>query len=511
MFKPKTSIIRSIFISALFWLFPLLALISSNLGQIQLNSSVRLILISIVVSIVITLITSKLFQSWDKGLLFSCLLALLFTTYGHIYFEIEKISIGSFVIGRHRYLILLYIALLIVGSYLIFRIKVVRQNRINILIPVACVFVIIPGFQIASYLVQQSANTPYENTKATVKPISRDDQLPDIYLFVLDGYGRSDLLKKDFAYDNSEFLNLLSDEGFYLATCSQSNYTSTWFSIASMLNMNYLEAMSPLNGETRTVLTMVPYIKHSIVRKELESKGYTTVAFETGFGFTEITDSDVYFQPANANLIRILTGRMNAFELFYLRTTIVSAWMDLTGISADDIEKSIKLTRQDYIYSALQNEVIKIKSPKFVFAHILTTHKPFVYYQRSFDQDPVVSQLDADFRGYHDTLVYSDKMMSQIIQKIILSSKVPPIIIVTGDHGPPVALESRQQRAQNIYAIYLGGRKSDQLHPTMTPVNSFRIVFDSVFNEQYPILPDKSFAGEDRNKLIQIENPCTSQ
>jgi hypothetical protein len=359
-------------------------------------------------------------------------------------------------------------------------------------------------------VIRQSVSALSVSAENSAGTITSDIQLPDIYFFVLDGYGRSDLLKDNFAYDNSKFINFLSDNGFYVAKCSQSNYTSTWFSVASMLNMDYLESMPPLNGETRSVVSMIPYIKHSIVRNELESMGYKTVAFETGFGFTEITDADKYLQPTKANLFRKLSGRVNSFELLYLQTTPVSARMDLSGISSEDIEKLIKIERQDYIYSALQNEVLKINSPKFVFAHILTTHKPFVYEQRSYDQDPVVSQLGAQSRGYHDALVYSDNMMPRIIQKILSSSKMPPVIVITGDHGPSVK-STLEKPVANLYAIFLGGHSNDLLHSTMTPVNTFRIVFDSVFSKKYPLLPDNSFAGEQRDHLTQVQNPCITQ
>ncbi len=39
--------------------------------------------------------------------------------------------------------------------------------------------------------------------------------LTDIYFIVLDGYGRSDVLKEFYEYDNSDFLRGLKEKGFY--------------------------------------------------------------------------------------------------------------------------------------------------------------------------------------------------------------------------------------------------------------------------------------------------------
>lgn len=501
-----------IFISTTFWIYPVLSLISTNLGQIQLNASFRLILVSIIVSIGLLFLAGKLLKSLEKGLLFSCFLSILFSTYGQIYFEIEKLSIGNFLIGRHRYLILLYIVLLIAGAYWIYRIKEIRQKHINFLIPVALLLLVMPSYPIVDYLARQSTASPATSKASQSSKSSANMQLPDIYLLILDGYGRSDLLKESFGDDNSNFLNFLSSKGFYIVRCSQANYTRTWYSIASMLNMNYLDAMPPINGETREVPWMVPYIKHSIVQSKLKAMGYRTVAFETGFGFSEMTDADIYLQPSDQNVLKVISGNVNAFELLYLRTTIFSAWMDLSGISTDEIENTIKLERENFIYSALQNDVPKMEGPKFVFAHILTTHYPFVYPDKSFDQDPVVSQFGSRTRGYHDSLVYSDKMMTPIIETILNSSKTPPVIIITGDHGPSIKLEA-ENAVQNIDAIFLGGQKTDLLYPTITPVNIFRVVFDTVFNEDYPLLPDQSFVMDFKHKkqLVRVENICAGQ
>jgi hypothetical protein len=65
---------------------------------------------------------------------------------------------------------------------------------------------------------------------------------PDIYYIILDGYGRSDVLKK-YGYDNSDFLNSLRDLGFYVADCAQSNYAQTKLSLTSSLNFNYVDAL----------------------------------------------------------------------------------------------------------------------------------------------------------------------------------------------------------------------------------------------------------------------------
>jgi hypothetical protein len=59
---------------------------------------------------------------------------------------------------------------------------------------------------------------------------------PDIYYFILDGYGREDVLKEDFDFDNAEFLSALRDRGFEVADQATANYPATIISVSSAVN-----------------------------------------------------------------------------------------------------------------------------------------------------------------------------------------------------------------------------------------------------------------------------------
>jgi hypothetical protein len=65
-------------------------------------------------------------------------------------------------------------------------------------------------------------------------------KLPDIYYIILDGYARSDAMRRLFDYDNSPFLESLERKGFYVARRSTANYCQTPLSPSSYLNMSYL-------------------------------------------------------------------------------------------------------------------------------------------------------------------------------------------------------------------------------------------------------------------------------
>src|SRR5690606_9774336 len=64
--------------------------------------------------------------------------------------------------------------------------------------------------------------------------------VPDIYYVIMDGYARSDTLKRDYGYDNSQFEGFLKEKGFHVIEDSRSNYRWTFLSLASSLNMEHL-------------------------------------------------------------------------------------------------------------------------------------------------------------------------------------------------------------------------------------------------------------------------------
>jgi len=74
-----------------------------------------------------------------------------------------------------------------------------------------------------------------------------------------------------------------------------------------------------------------------------------------------------------------------------------------------------------------------------------------------------------------------------ILPGLIANSKVHPIIIIQGDHG------TKLDHFPILNAYYLPGAGKEKLYPTISPVNSFRLIFDTYFGAHYDLLPDVSY------------------
>jgi hypothetical protein len=317
---------------------------------------------------------------------------------------------------------------------------------------------------------------------------------PDVYFIVVDMYTRHDVLSEVYQYDNTPFLDSLRDLGFLVVDCSQSNYSQTEMVLASTLNMSYLDQMGDLEPSTKGSSDLRHWIQDNSVMGAFKTLGYKLVAFETGYPFSEFQFADYYLSPESG--ITSHPGRMNTFEALFLKTTLSLALTDfaqtLPPVLVPDTSQPLETKRQQVLYDLQQLENIphEIPGPKFIFAHILALHEPYVF---SADGQaatfPENMNTEQNYAAYRDQVEFINNRLVTILQNIIQHSDPRPIIILQGDTGP--GLVSHSGRMANLSAFYLPGYEQS-ITPGLTPVNNFRLVFDQYFGANLGMLPDRS-------------------
>lgn len=499
--------------AVLIWIYGLAAYWQVNLGQANPAAGIRPALLVLALAGLVWASNRLWLRNWQRAALLTAWWGVLFSAYGHIYMRIENWAPGGIILGRHRYLVIAWALLAGLGAFLVHRLRRDLNSLTRVLNLVSVVLVAMPLIQGGLYFFNQRSAAAIENNQAAAASpaLTAPAELPDIYFIVLDAYGRQDLLKRTYAYDNSEFIDFLRSEGFYVADCSHSNYNHTWFSVATTFNMDYLDQL----GENGKKPRPAEIIKHSRVRSLLGSLGYRMVAFETGYDFIDVSDADVYYQSdQSGRLGSLLTAPVNAFELMYLRTTLATAVLEMNHISEDQIELAVKKDKMEFTYAQLA-DVPQLDSPKFVYAHINTTHPPFPYAlsaeERKADEQtsPGVVDLGAQTRLYHESIIISNQKMERLIHTLLTDSKTPPIIILEGDHGPFLS-NTRDHIFENLSAYYFPDGNYASLYPEISPVNSFRVVLNQFFGASYDRLPDVSYYSDTRDtwNFDEIPNTC---
>jgi hypothetical protein len=308
---------------------------------------------------------------------------------------------------------------------------------------------------------------------------------------------RSDALKRDLGYDNSEFVAALEQMGFFVPACTRTNYDFTIGSLTATLNMDYLDTLrTDLDAHNLKNLPAARLIKKSRVRYALETLGYRMVAFDSGYEWSRIRDADVYLALGKDNFS---IQSLQPFEALFLKSTLLRLFTDytiLTGQGNFNLAPSqfnVHINLERFILSTLPG-LAKDPTPKFVFAHILIPHWPYTFLpDGSIRSDPAyysTEDLPLSLRdaGYVDSVQFINDQMLSILERIIADSPTPPVIVVMGDHGL-----SDENRTQNFAAIYLPNSDESSLYHTITTVNYFRIVLNSIFNAGLPLLPDISY------------------
>lgn len=476
--------------------YAVLALLSHNIEEIKPSVGTRALVISLGASLLLLLILRLFVHNWQRAAILATITLTLFFTYGHVYDFLEQSNLLGINLGRHRFLAPLWLLIWIGSIWWVVRQKRDFSRWTQALNTIAIVSLLFPLVQLGLFNARLlAASSSHKAQASTSTPLSlpKDQNAPDIYYIILDAYSRDDTLHDIYHLDNTPFLNQLEQSGFYVARCSQSNYSQTQLSLSSSLNFNYLETLSSYyTPGNNTRVGIEDFIRHNAARQNLEQLGYKIVAFETGFKNTQWEDADLYLSPNSNPLsnMQVLNG-INSFEVMLLRTTAGLLLMDSTTalprILHTDFDNPQKIHRDLILYDLDQlYNLPEVPGPKFVFAHMIIPHPPYV-----FGPDGEYINYDReDIPAYRDQVTYINKRILSVVQHIIATSSTPPIIILQGDHGGVITAPDDRMKIFNAYYLPDGGEKN--LYPGITPVNSFRVIFDTYFGANYKLLKDTS-------------------
>jgi hypothetical protein len=341
---------------------------------------------------------------------------------------------------------------------------------------------------------------------------------PDIYFIVLDGYGRSDILQQLYYYDNSEFVEYLKQKGFVVPENSHSNYPKTALSVTSILNMEYIETLLPELKPSHIWWLMSPWLDHNRVRNSLEKIGYTSVSISTDWSITDNPTADHYLKSQPIILSDL---EMYMFGVTPLKT-LQPIIQDIASVPTFEAHRRIQIG----VLNALVKST-EIPGPKFVFAHIILPHPPFVFSSNGAPinpEYPFTLNDASDYKGtteqYRDQYIgqiqFLNSKLKKVIESILQNSQNPPIILLQADHGPGMltnfgsaANTCLSERLSVFSAYYLPPVGQGIIPDNITPVNLFRIIFNEYFSAHLPMLEDAEYFPKHVLQIYDLEDVTT--
>ncbi len=415
----------------------------------------------------------------------------LFFFYGHIFILLDNLQ--KDVDLSHLFLLIPFFILFGLGSYYFIKTKkplnkaTMIVNVIGISLIMISLVSIVEGYMASNLFLNDSSVDAEENPIL----VTNVENHPDIYYIILDGYAGSKSLQINNNYDNSEFINFLTKKGFYIPAESLSNYKYTLESIPSILNMKYVNYLGEENGigaEEKKILQELA--RDSAVLQKFESKGYTIFNIQGEWKPTGTQMKHVDYQYCGED-----NFANSDFGMLLIRTTMFNP-IHVDMLSGDVRDKKL------CSFSELIKMVERNDKPKFVFAHIIIPHPPYVFGPNGEAINPkILTQTNPseslNKKQYLGQLEFANKKMQDIIEKLT-TTDTPPVIIIQSAHGRRVGDFTNDYekylKNYNILKAYLFPEKGMNLKfETTTSVNTFRILFNLYFDEQYELLEDKIY------------------
>ncbi|MBI3138806.1 MAG: hypothetical protein HYZ15_09500 [Sphingobacteriales bacterium] len=313
---------------------------------------------------------------------------------------------------------------------------------------------------------------------------------PDIYLIIADGYPGRETLDSCFRFDNSHFENELRNRGFYIVDSSRSNYNFTTYSLASMLNMEYLPGLEGRYSSKKDLALCYRTISRNNTFRYLKSLGYSihNLSIFDLENDPSVTVPTFLPRKTESILSQTLTSRLEKEIGFHLATTLKLPGI-IKMLRTHNLKNNQKLLKKTAELSA-QNS----KTPRFVYTHLIMPHHPYYFDStgRAITADSLTDDQAMDPAAFISYLKYSNRELLGLVDSIRNNSPQPPVIFLMSDHGfrefrEPV---NHRFRFYTLNAIYYPDSNYSGLYKGMSNINQFRLFFNSHFRQGLPLLKD---------------------
>jgi hypothetical protein len=376
-----------------------------------------------------------------------------------------------------------------------------------VLSAIAVVMVVTPLWRIAAFEWRNNdARAVYQPVRATADmsrfwpPAASADvgatRPPDIYHFVFDRYGSAEMLARHYGVERSAD-GFLQERGFYVAPKSHSNYLKTGQSVASTFYMDYLDLLADdprVDGSNwHPIFAMLD--DHRVGRL-LRAQGYSLLQFGSWWTGTHHSTAADENHPHG----------FDEFAMYYLRQTVlrtaagVLPRAPLSMLLDWDNAQCLRVARQVEQIKAIETR----DRPVHVFAHFLVPHDPFVFGPDGRCLTLEEANARGGTQGYVDQVAYANRIIEDIVTAL-QDRRPQPVILIQADEGPypdrdygvpwqNAPAEELRIKTGIQSAFYFPDGDYRLLAPDITPVNSYRTLFNKYFGTRYPKLPDRIYA-----------------
>jgi hypothetical protein len=499
-----------------FALFPVLSLYSSNIHETPADQVVLPLVVAAAITLFIQVAARLLLKNGDRvGIVLSAAV-LIFFLYGHMLRVVEAVRLPGPAVALAVTTTLFFLAVVWLTARTGRDLGAVTK-LLNVLSLSLLVVVLVP---ILLHAVQTIGERDYSRLPALdpgvpAASIGAGPNPPDVYYLVFDRFGSEGSIKEFCGLDTAPFFVALRERGFHVIEHARPNYPKTSHSLASSMNMEYLTFLEEAGITPATDYGPL----HQMMRGD-----YRVARFLRGQGY-HYYHVGSWYSPTASNRYAERNFRfqkLSEFASILYESTVLYSLVDLVT-HVDD--RMMQYQSIGYVFERLAAMPAE-RGPRFVFAHVLLPHTPYVIDADGSFLPRSVRDERSDEVNYANQVRFASSAILDLVDTLIRDSATPPIIILQADEGPHPIRYVETEAGKHIEhpfswrnitdaevrikfgilgAIYLPGTDAGQdLTPERTSVNTFRIVFNHVFGTRFPLLPDACYTPLDSRHLYEF-------
>jgi hypothetical protein len=483
--------------------FAVLFLFAENIAdQLVLDPLWMPLAVSVIGAVVALVIATAVTRDLVRGGLLASLLVVLFFSFGHVWISLSELLPSRWL------LVAAYAVAAVAGAALIWRGGRWTGNLSQFLNAAAVALVLLNAFRIFGFTVGSQLAAEEGTAASAVASADASRGRPDVYFIVFDRYANSETLDRIYGFDNGPFLRSLEDRGFTVADDSWSSYFRTAPSLLSTLSMEYLDG-EVFREEDTDPPTMAP------INRRLQARLPVPATFKSlGYEYVHIGS---WWNPTSRNEdadVSMTYESHSEFSTALMNTTALSLLQppEQTDQEPETLDRSDLVRRHTLFELDRIEEAFRRPGPTFVFAHVLVPHPPYVFREDGSMTTADERRLVPEEELYEDQLRYTNERILSLVDRALdVPAADEPVIILQADEGPyptrfaddpdefdwleDATPEEIFQKYGILNAMHLPGVDPEAagVHDRMSPVNTFRIVFNAYFDADLPLLPDRVY------------------
>lgn len=305
-----------------------------------------------------------------------------------------------------------------------------------------------------------------------------------IYWMLFDGYGREDVLTREYNFDNSSFLSALENRGFTIYRKAITNCPSTGCVLPATME---LEDFGTLDSNSISALVNNRAPDHW----RFEESSVATLLSKIGYKAVELSSER---SP-------IIISK--PFPMAYYEKTVLSS-----------LPPSLQLWRKYSRFGLIDNmketALQASNDDVLVFSYNLAPHSPYYFDAEGNFLDPPILQPDRETRikyskqkdAYISQLKFVNTQILTTVDEIIENTNADPLIIIMSDHGPASNWNEGDfketpsealfnERVPILKAVRIPKIcRAAEFEKSSNSWNTFVVALNGCFNAGLPIHPD---------------------